>query len=80
MVAGPITLVNLLKLPGGALQFAFIGAPIGTNTVLTTTDLALPTANWTALGAVPEFSPGLFVFSDPQAANGPQRFYRVRSP
>ncbi len=79
-VAAPITLVNLLKLPGGAIQFAFIGAPNGTNTVLTTTNLALPAANWTALGVLPEFSAGLFVFSDSQAANGPQRFYRVRSP
>lgn len=78
--AGPITLVNLVKLPGGPFQFAFTGAPNGTNTVLTTTDLALPPANWTVLGVVPEFSSGLFAFSDTQAANGPQRFYCVRSP
>jgi len=48
-------------------------------TVLATTNLALPLANWTVLGPVPEFSTGLFVFSDAQAANGPKRFYRVRS-
>jgi large repetitive protein len=79
-VAGPITLGNLVKLPGGAIQLAFIGAPNGTNTVLTTTDLALPTANWAVLGAAPEFSPGLYLFSDSQPANGPRQFYRVRSP
>jgi hypothetical protein len=37
-------------------------------------------ANWTVLGVALEFSTGLFVFSDPQAANGPKRFYTVRSP
>jgi len=78
--AGRITLVNQVKLPGGAFQFAFTGASNGTNTALATTNPALPLANWTVLGVVPEFSPGLFLFSDPQAANGPQRFYRVRSP
>jgi hypothetical protein len=74
----PISLVNPVKLPGGAFQFAFTGAANGTNTALATTNPALPMANWTVLGVVPEFSTGLFVFSDAQAAN--RRFYRVRSP
>ena len=77
--AGGISLINPVKLPGGAFQFAFTGAANGTNTVLAATNHALPLANWTVLGVVPEFSSGLFVFSDSQAANGPQRFYRVRS-
>jgi N-acetylneuraminic acid mutarotase len=76
----PITLVNLEKLPGSALQFAFTAAPNGTNAVLATTDLSLPLANWTVLGIVPEFSAGLFVFRDPQAATGSRRFYQLRSP
>lgn len=79
-VAGPITQVNPIKLPGGAFQFAFTGAPNGAYTVLATTDLALPLANWTVLGVVSKFSPGLFLFSDSQASNSSQRFYRVRSP
>jgi len=78
--AGGISLVNPVKLPGGAFQFAFTGASNGTNTVLATTNPTLPLTSWTVLGVAPEFSTGLFVFSDPQAANGPQRFYRVRSP
>jgi N-acetylneuraminic acid mutarotase len=77
--AGPITLVNPGKPPSGAFQFTFIGPPNGTNNVLATANPALPLSKWTALGVVPEFSPGLFRFSDPLAANGPQRFYRVRS-
>ena len=40
----------------------------------------VPLVNWTVLGVVPEFSPGLFAVSDPQAANSTRRFYRVRSP
>jgi hypothetical protein len=72
-----ITLVNAAKLPGGAFQFAFNAGPNGTYTVLATTDLVLPLAKWTALALVPEFSPGLYVFSDPQAANRLQMFYLV---
>ena len=78
--AGPITLIHSKKLPGGAFQFAFTGVPNRTNTMLATTDLALPLTNWTKLGVVPEFAPGLFLFTDPQATNHSQRVYRVRSP
>ena len=77
---GPITLANLVKLPDGAFQFAFTGAAHGTNTVLATTNPAASGANWTVLGLGREFSPGLYLFSDPEAANNPQRFYSVRSP
>jgi len=78
--AGPITLVHSKKQPGGGFQFAFTGVPNGKNTVLMTTDLALPLTNWTVVGDAPEFAPGLFLFSDPQATNHPQRIYCVRSP
>ncbi len=76
--SGPVTLVKPVKQPGGGFQFIFAGA--GTNTVWMTTDPTLPLTNWTALGAAPEFAPGLFSFSDPQAASDAQRFYYVRSP
>ena len=36
--------------------------------------------NWAPPGGLMEVSPGQFQFTDPQAANTPQRFYRVRSP
>jgi N-acetylneuraminic acid mutarotase len=67
-------------LPGGAFQFAFTRAPFSTNTVLATTNLALVLTNWTVLGVAPEFSSGLFLFTDQQATNKPQCFYGVRSP
>jgi hypothetical protein len=65
---------------GAAFQFSFIGAAGATNTVLATANPALPSSSWTVLGVAPEFAPGLFFFSDPEAASNPQRFYRVRSP
>ncbi len=78
---GPITLVNPVKQPGGAFQFAFTAAPLGINSVLATTNLAWPLSNWTVLGVVPEFAPGLYLFGDPGNGSGPpQRFYSVRSP
>jgi hypothetical protein len=45
-----------------------------------TSNLALPLANWTVLGSVPEISSGHFQYTDTQTANQPRRFYRIRSP
>jgi hypothetical protein len=64
----------------GSFQFAFSNIPAATFSVLSATNLLLPTTNWTFLGAVSELSPGQFRFIDPQATNSPARFYRVRSP
>ena len=69
----PVSLTN-------GFQFTFtnsVGALFG---VLATTNLSLPLTNWTALGGVTEISPGRFQFTDPQATNGGQRFYKVYSP
>jgi hypothetical protein len=73
------TLASPQKLTNG-FQFAFtnsVGALFG---VLATTNLSLPLTNWTALGGVTEISPGQFQFTDPQAMNNLQRFYRAYSP
>jgi N-acetylneuraminic acid mutarotase len=64
---------------GGSFQFSFtnsVGALFG---ALTTTNLALPTTNWTPLGGVVEISPGAFQFTDPQTTNSSGRFYSLRS-
>jgi hypothetical protein len=74
------TITDARFLTSGSFQFSFtnsVGAIFG---VLTTTNVALPLTNWTALGGVTEISPGQFQFMDPQATNNPQRFYSVRSP
>jgi hypothetical protein len=76
----PPTLINPIKFPAGAFQLTFIAAPRAVHTILTTTDPSLAIAKWTVLGAAPEFSPGLFVFTDRQGGTAAQRFYAVRSP
>ncbi len=67
---------------GGAFQFGFTNLLGGSFSVLSTTNLALPLNQWSNLGAAVEMPPGSgnFQFTDPQATNGPRRFYRVRSP
>ena len=76
----PICLTNAAKPSGGACQFTFTNTPGLGFTVLAATNPALPLSNWTVLGSATEVSPGQFQFTDPQATNTPQRFYRVRSP
>ena len=79
-VPTPPTLTDAKKLTNGTFQFSFtnsVGAVFG---ALASTNVSLPSSNWTALGGVTEVSPGQFHFSDPQATNSPQRFYSIRSP
>jgi alpha-tubulin suppressor-like RCC1 family protein len=64
----------------GSFQFAFTNTPGAFFGVLAATNPALPLTNWTSLTGLTEVSPGQFQFTDPQATNSPQRFYRVRSP
>jgi len=58
----------------------FTNAPNLDFTVLTSTNVALPLADWTVLGNIPEISPGQYQFTDPGATNFQRRFYRVVSP
>ena len=75
-----VVLANPAELLGGAFQFSFTNTPGASFSVLTTTNLSLPLSNWTVVGGATEVSPGQFQYTDPQATNTPQRFYRVRSP
>jgi hypothetical protein len=63
-----------------ALNVCFAPAAAAAITVLGSTDSSLPASNWTVLGAAVEAPPGQYQFTDLQATNYPQRFYRVRSP
>jgi len=72
-------LVKNVTRSGNQLQFSFTNAPYVDFTALTSTNLALPPANWTPLGNVTEISPGHYQFTDPSATNRAQ-FYRVVSP
>ena len=83
---GPVIATNPPVLGGcaaradGSFQFAFTNRPGASFTVLGTTNLSLPLSNWTALGAPIESAAGQFQFTDAQATDGRQRFYRLRSP
>jgi sugar lactone lactonase YvrE len=74
-----ISLSNPHTTADGAFQFAFVDNPGLAFTALGTTNASLPLTNWTILAPVTEVSPGHYQFSDPQATNVGQRFYRIRS-
>jgi hypothetical protein len=61
-------------------QFGFTNIMGGTFSVYSITNLNVPWTNWIALGAVTDSPFGQFEFTDPQATNSPQRFYRVQNP
>jgi uncharacterized delta-60 repeat protein len=64
----------------GDFQFGFSYVSGVNFTVLATTNIALPASNWTVLGFPTEFAPRQYQFTDPAAANFPQRFYQLCSP
>ncbi|HEX4342694.1 MAG TPA: hypothetical protein VH255_04850, partial [Verrucomicrobiae bacterium] len=88
-MAGPSTILNIQpsiptsttlsavgSQPNGSFQFTFANNPGGIFGVSASTNLV----DWTSLDGVIETSPGQYEFTDPQAPNGPQRFYRIYSP
>ena len=78
--AGPGLLKNAAKLGDGSFQFSFTNQTDMSLTVWASTNVALPFAQWSNLGAPVESPAGTFTFTDTQATNRPQRFYRVSSP
>jgi hypothetical protein len=73
-------LVNMTKLGNGNVQFGFTNLSGPNYSVLATTNAAVPLNTWSNLGPAVEAPPGTFQFTDPQATNFPQRYYRVKSP
>ena len=76
----PTHLATAGRLANGSFQLVFTNNSGGLFSVLASTNLALPFSNWTVIGGATEMSPGQFQYTDPQATNSPERFYRVRSP
>jgi len=76
------SILNPIKLGDGSVQFAFSNASGLTYHVLASPDMAVPLNTWSNLGPATEAPPGSgqFQFTDHQATNHPQRFYRVTSP
>jgi hypothetical protein len=71
-----------VQLANGQTQINFTNLMGGSFTVFATTNLALPFNTWSNLGVAVEIpvGSGQFQFTDTQATNYPQRFYRIRSP
>jgi N-acetylneuraminic acid mutarotase len=80
----PASLVRPIRLPppvlppGGLPRLVFTNTPGAQLSILAATNLTAP-LNWTALGSPTEMAPGQFQFTDTEAANYSQRFYRVVS-
>jgi hypothetical protein len=66
-------------LPDGSFNFSFTGSAGETYSILTTTNLALPLPDWTAIhtGAF-GFNPVMFDYI--MTTNEPRRFFRVSVP
>lgn len=75
-------LTGVTRLGGGSIQFGFTNYSGMPYFVLASTNVALPVNAWLNLGSANETAPGSghFQFTDPQATNFTQRFYRVRTP
>jgi hypothetical protein len=67
------------NLGGGSIRLRFVNSPGVSFSILATTNLAQPLANWSVLGTATESPAGQFQFTDTTATNN-QRFYMVRSP
>jgi parallel beta-helix repeat protein/predicted outer membrane repeat protein len=76
----PPVLMNVTRSTANkTFQFMFTDVPHADFSVLTSTNAALPLANWTFLGSTVEDLPGFYQFTDTTATNS-ARFYRVTSP
>lgn len=78
--ASPVTLSNPRTTPSGAFRFDVTENPGLALTVISTTNLSLVVTNWTILQGITENPPGFYQFTDSQATNGSQHFYRISSP
>lgn len=77
---GRLTAANLAG--DGSFHFAFSNYGGMPYTVVASTNVSMPLNSWVPLGLAIEapVGSGQFQFTDPQAANNSQRFYRVRIP
>lgn len=75
-----IKFIDMKRVANGEFQFGFTNTPGLALTVRATTNLSLPFTNWATIGSVSEVVPGRYQFSDVQAMNYAQRFYRVTQP
>jgi hypothetical protein len=77
--AAPIQISGAEILSDGSFQLSFSNLIGASFHVLASTNIALPASNWPTIGPAVETPPGSgrFQFTDPQATNLTQRYYRV---
>ncbi len=79
VLAVPPRLTGASLLPnGGGFVFFFTNNPGATFSVLTSTNISLPPAQWTRIGSATNVSLGLYQFTAP--ATNAHQYYRVSSP
>ncbi len=78
----PPLLTGAAHLGNGAFGFTFTSSPGASFTVFSSSNLDLAVSAWSNLGPAVEIpaGSGQFQFTDLQATNNPQQYYRVRSP
>lgn len=80
MPVAPYSLTGATHLLNRSFQFRFSSGNELAFSVLTSPKIRCPLSNWTMQGVPAEAPPGQYPFTDPQATNNTQRFYRMRSP
>lgn len=76
----PPLLTGIELLTNGLLRFSFTNTLSGLFTVISSTNLAVPLSEWTAVGSATNIGPGQFQFTTQLATNDTQLFYIIRSP
>jgi len=79
VVAAPPQITNIVQGVSGSFTLSGTGPAGVAYRMLTATNLAMSSSNWTAI-STGNFSGGVFNFTDTQATNYPLRFYRVVTP
>jgi hypothetical protein len=78
--AAPSPRLGAASMLKGAFQFNFTNTGGHSYTVVATTNVASPAPQWDVLGSPVDIGGGIYQFTDPNAANFPQRFYQLRWP
>jgi streptogramin lyase len=80
LVGTPPALTSVQVLTNGTIQFSFTNNPSASFTVLSSTNLLLPLANWKVVGSATNVASDMFLFTSQPTTNDQQRYYTVRSP
>ena len=78
--AASAPLLKGVAIQSGTFSFGFNYGPVADFTVLASTNVGLPSSQWSILGAAVQYLPGQYQFTDLNATNYTRRFYRVTSP